>query len=161
MSILTRITALFRRYPQYDVSGYRSIYTAVVNALQREGVTIGRTAFVPRVEVHSIREQSRLDKEGALREINMTIESISNRSLGEAVTMNEDNLRLLTSSELNVGTDWQCAGVVPVLLQDLTESSDTNKILYRILQEVTIFLEEVKSDTPPPTPEPDNNDNEN
>ena len=49
---------------------------------------------------------------------------------------------------------WDCMGVIPVQLQDMTESSDSNKIIYRILQEVNIFLELIKSDTPPPEPEP-------
>ena len=145
MSIFSRI---FRRYPRYEVSAYRDIYSAVVARLERTGVNVGRTAGCPRVEVHSIREQERLDKEGALRQVTMTVESISNTSLGEAVTMNEDNLRLLTEYELEL-TGWNCLGIVPSQLQDLPETSDTNKILYRILQEFTVFLEKIKTDTPP------------
>ena len=145
MSILSRI---FRRYPRYDVSAYRDIYSAVKARLTRAGVNVGGTAGYPRVEIHSIREQERIDKEGALRQVTLTVESISNTSLGEAVTMNEDNLKLLTEYELEL-TGWNCLGVVPVQLQDLPETSDTNKILYRILQEVSIYLEENKSDTPP------------
>lgn len=140
--------------PRYEVSGYRDIYGAVVARLTRTGVVVGSTAKYPRVEVHSIREQDRLDKEGALRQINLTVESISNSSLGQATTMNEDNLRLLTEYELEL-TGWTCLGIVPVQLQDLTETSDTNKILYRLLQEFSIFLEKNK-----PDPEPEiENDN--
>ena len=146
MSLISRILSrLFARNPKYEVSGYRTVYNAVVERLAREGVTIGSTAKHPRVEIHSIRENERLDKDGALRQISLTVESISNRALSEAVTMNEDNLRLLTEYELELD-GWKCLGVVPVLLQDLTETSDTNKILYRLLQEVTIFLEKEKED---------------
>lgn len=148
MSILSR---LFQRWPRHQVSGYRTIYNALVARLTRQGVTIGKTAKYPRVEIHSIREQERLDKDGALRQINVTVESISNRSLGEATTMNEDNLRLLTENELEL-IGWTCLGIFPVQLQDMTESSDTNKIIYRLLQEVTIYLEKTKTDTPPETP---------
>ena len=148
MSILSR---LFQRWPRHQVSGYRTIYNALVAQLTRQGVTIGKTAKYPRVEIHSIREQERLDKDGALRQINVTVESISNRSLGEATTMNEDNLRLLTENELEL-IGWTCLGILPVQLQDMTESSDTNKIIYRLLQEVTIYLEKTKTDTPPETP---------
>lgn len=148
MSILSR---LFQRWPRHQVSGYRTIYNALVAQLTRQGVTIGKTAKYPRVEIHSIREQERLDKEGALRQISVTVESISNRSLGEATTMLEDNLRLLTENELEL-IGWTCFGILPVQLQDMTESSDTNKIIYRLLQEVTIFLEKTKTDTPPETP---------
>lgn len=170
MSLITRILSrLFERTPKYEVSAYRTIYTAVVGRLSRTGVTVGKTAKVPRVEVHSIREGERLDKDGALRQVTMTVESISNRSLGDATQMNEDNLKRLTEYELDLD-GWKCLGVVPVQLQDLTETSDTNKILYRLLQEVTIFLEKEKEDAeevggpeeqdpipvdPDPNPEPD------
>ena len=153
MSILSR---LFSRQPRYEVSGYRDIYNAVVARLTRTGVVVGSTAKYPRVEVHSIREQDRLDKEGALRQINLTVESISNSSLAQAVTMNEDTLRLLTETELEI-EGWNVLGVLPVQLQDLTESSDTNKIIYRLLQELVIFLDKEKTE---PDPEPEiENDN--
>lgn len=155
MSILSR---LFQRSPRYEVSGYRTIYNALVSRLSRSGVTVGKTAKVPRVEIHSIREGERLDKDGALRQISVIVESISNTSLGNATTMNEDNLKLLTENELEL-SGWTCLGIIPVQLQDLTESSDTNKILYRLLQEVTIFLEKTKTDTQPeiPAQEQENN----
>ena len=154
MSLLTRIfRSLFQRYPKYEVSAYHSLYSALVTCLTREGVKVGGTAKYPRVEIHSIRESERLDKEGAIRSIYLTVESISNSSLAEAVQMNDDNLRLMTQDALSI-EDWDCMGVIPVQLQDMTESSDSNKIIYRILQEVNIFLELIKSDTPPPEPEP-------
>ena len=157
MSILSR---LFRRYPRYQVSGYRTLYDAVVARLTRTGVTVGSTARAPRVEVHSFREQERLDKDGALRQINFTVESISNKSLGQAVTMNEDNLKLLTEYELEL-EGWDCLGILPVQLQDLSETSDTNKIIYRLLQELVVFLEKTKTDTEPqpetPAQEQENN----
>lgn len=155
MSILSR---LFQRSPRYEVSGYRTIYNALVSRLSRSGVTVGKTAKVPRVEIHSIREGERLDKDGALRQISVIVESISNTSLGNATTMNEDNLKLLSENELELD-GWTCLGVLPVQLQDLTESSDTNKIIYRLLQEVTIFLEKTKTDTQPeiPAQEQENN----
>ena len=142
MSILSR---LFKRTPRYEVSGYRTIYTALVSALSREGVSVGSTASYPRVEIHSIREQERLDKEGALRQINLTVESISSSSLSEAVAMNEDNLRLLTETEFELD-GWGCLGIIPVQLQDMTETTDSKKILYRMLQEFSIVLEKQKTD---------------
>ena len=148
MSLFSR---LFRRYPRYEVSGYRTLYTALVERLTRTGLSVGSTANYPRVEIHSIREQERLDKEGALRQINLIVESISNKSLDEAVQMNEDNLKLLSENELEL-TGWDCLGVIPVQLQDLTETTDSKKILYRMLQEVSIMLEKQKTDTEPTPP---------
>lgn len=152
MSILSR---LFHRSPRYDVSAYGDIYSALKARLDRPGVRVGGTAGYPRVEIHSIREGERLDKDGALRVVTLTVESISKSSLGEAVAMNEANLRLLTETELEID-GWDCLGVVPTQLQDLSETSDSAKILYRILQEVSVFLEKVKTDTD--TGEEDNND---
>lgn len=143
MSILSR---LFHRSPRYDVSAYGDIYSALKARLDRPGVRVGGTAGYPRVEIHSIREGERQDKDGALRVVTLTVESISKSSLGEAVTMNDGNLRLLTETELEID-GWDCLGVVPTQLQDLSETSDSAKILYRILQEVNVFLEKVKTDT--------------
>ena len=142
MSWLSR---LFGLEPAYDVSGYGPVYKAVISALERTGVKVGKTASVPRVEVHSIQESERMDKEGEVRQIAMTIESIGNRSLSATVQLNDDNLRLLTSG-LTLPEGWQCLGVIPGQLQDLTETSDTNKIIYRLLQSVTVWVSKVKTE---------------
>ncbi len=145
MSILSR---LFRLSPRHEVSGYQALYSALVTRLTRSGVFVGKTAGYPRVEIHSIREGERLDKEGALRQLNFTVESISNKSLTQAAQMNDANLRLLTENELEL-TGWTCLGCTPVQLQDITETSDTNKMLYRILQEMAVFLEKTKTEPQP------------
>lgn len=145
----------------YDTSAYDAVYSAVVAKLTRQGVIIGKTAFLPRIEVHTITEGQRMDKAGDVRQMELTVESISNASLAAAVTMNEKNLELLTKGVLNLGTSWTCLGVVPVQLQDLTESSDSDKIVYRLLQQVSIIVqryddeeEEAEADIPiEPDPE--------
>ena len=142
MSLFSR---LFARTPAYHESAYAPVYKAVVSRLKRSGVTIGKTSFYPRVEVHTITEGERQDKEGAVRALNLTVESIGNASLDATVAMNDDNIRLLTS-ELTLPTGWNCLGVVPDQLQDLTESSDTAKIIYRLLQSFTIWVERVKTE---------------
>lgn len=153
MSIFSR---LFARTPARHESGYGPVYSAVVARLARPGVTVGRTARLPRVEVHSITEGERLDKEGQVRQITLTVESIGNTSLVATAQVNEANIERLTS-ELTLPTGWTCLGVVPDQLQDLTESSDTNKIVYRLLQTFTVWVMRVKEDTPE-TVEPDPSD---
>jgi hypothetical protein len=163
----------------YDTSAYDAVYSAVVSRLTRAGVTVGKTAFLPRIEVHSITEGNRQDKGGAVRVVSLTVESMSNASLGAATEMNEKNLKLLTQSPLSM-TGWDFVGVVPDQLQDLTESSDSDKIVYRLLQSVDIYVqktetqdvEEVDPDGPipedplmppdPPEPEvdPEHEDND-
>ena len=130
---------LFSRAPRYQESAYAGIYGTVVSRLTRTGVRVGSTAGYPRVEVHTITEGERQDKEGELRVVSMTVESISDNSLGQAVGMNEDNLRLLTENDIAV-EGYTCIGVLPTQLQDLTETSDSAKIIYRLLQAVDIYL---------------------
>lgn len=159
-TIVSTISSWFTRYPKNQVSSYGSVYSAVVSRLTRTGVEVGGTAGYPRIEVHSISEGEPLDKEGELRQVSLTVESISNKSMSECVNMNDTNLRLLTESDLSVGTGWLSIGVVPVQLQDLTETSDTNTIIYRLLQQFNIFIMAVK-DTPPTPPATDNNSSSN
>lgn len=139
MSIFSRI---FHREPRYHTSAYGAVYTALVARLRREGVTVGGTAGYPRVDVHSIVEGERLDKDGRLRQVTCTVESMSTRSLVEATALNDGNLRLLTEEDIEV-EGWTCLGVTPTTLQDIIETSDPQKILYRLLQEVTIYFEQL------------------
>lgn len=143
MGIFSR---LFARKPAYHESAYGPVYSAIVARLTRPGVTVGKTAHYPRVEVHSITEGERQDKEGQLRKLSFTVESIGNASLAETVAMNEENIELLTS-ELVLPDGWRCLGVLPDQLQDLTETADTAKIIYRLLQGFTAWVERVKTET--------------
>ena len=141
MSLFSRLFALM---PGRHESAYDAVYSSVCARLARTGVTVGKTAHYPRVEVHSITEGERLDKEGLLREVHLTVESIGNASLAATVDMNEANIELLTS-ELTLPTGWDCLAVLPDQLQDLTETSDTNKIIYRLLQSFTLYVLRVKT----------------
>lgn len=142
MGIFSR---LFARKPAYHESAYGPVYSAIVARLTRPGVTVGRTAHYPRVEVHTITEGERQDKEGQLRTLSFTVESIGNASLAETAAMNEENIELLTS-ELVLPEGWTCVGVLPDQLQDLTETADTAKIIYRLLQTFTAWVMRVKTE---------------
>lgn len=150
MSLFSR---LFARTPKYHESAYGPFYAAVVSRLERTGVRVGKTAGYPRVEVHSITEGERLDKEGQLRQLSFTVESIGNASLAATTQMNEDNIRLLTSDGFELPEGWRLVGIVPDQLQDLTETSDTAKIIYRLLQGFNAWVERVKAEPEPPTQE--------
>jgi len=142
MSLFSR---LFARTPAKHESAYHPVYAAVVARLEREGVRVGKGAGYPRIEVHTITEGERLDKEGMLRQFSLTVESIGNASLSATADMNERNVELLTS-ELTMPEGWRCVGVLPDQLKDLTESADSAKIIYRLLQGFTIYVERVKGD---------------
>lgn len=146
MGLLSNIISrLFTRAPKYNVSAYGTLYSAVVARLEREGVTVGGTARLPRIEVHTITENEALDKEGCVRQISLTVECLSNRSMSECVGMNDTNIRLLTEYVLDLGEGWQCLGVIPAQLQDLTETADAQSIVYRLIQQFVIFAELQKS----------------
>lgn len=153
MGIFSR---LFARAPRYHVSAYAPIYSAIVARLMRLGVTVGGTAALPRIEVHTITEGERQDKDGALRQLSLTVECISNKSMADAVSMNDTNLQLLTENDLIV-EGWAVLGIVPTILQDLTEVSETQKVVYRLIQQFNIFAEQVKAE--PTAASTDNNTN--
>lgn len=129
-------------------SAYKAIVSGLHNLLARTGVYVGEGASYPRVEVHTVTESERLDKGGDLRRLSLTIESISNVSMAECNTLLQDNLDLLADGGLDVTPDgFAVVGVIPTQLQDLTESSDTNKIIYRLLQQVDIIVQRSQSVT--------------
>lgn len=150
MSFFSR---LFARAPRHHESAYGPFYAAVVSRLERTGVRVGKTAGYPRVEIHTITEGERLDKEGQLRQLSFTVESIGNASLAATTQMNEDNVRLLTSEGFELPEGWRLVGIVPDQLQDLTETADTAKIIYRLLQGFTAWVERVKTDDETPAPD--------
>lgn len=165
MTIWERFVDLIRnifaggRTPQ--VSAYGLVRAAIVQALKeldREGVAIGGTAALPRVEVHTVTEQQRLDKSGTLRQLSCIVETIHDASYEEAVIIADENLAVLAGwTPFEIGNDVQTVriiGCLPEQRQDLTESSDTNKIVYRILDTYTLFVEAWAVD-PGPAEEPD------
>lgn len=120
-------------------SAYRYAYKALRDRLTRTGVVVGTTAGYPRVELHSFTEAERLDKGDSVRVISCVMESISNKSIDEAGAMNEDNLELL-QGYTDTGAGFGIFGVVPRTLTDLTGSDDSQKIIYRQIQNLDIFI---------------------
>jgi hypothetical protein len=123
------------------MSALGAVYKGLVARLTRKGVNVGGTASYPRVEVHSVTEQEPLDKGGIVRSISCIIECMSEDKISNIMDMNEDNLTRLLGDALDLGSSWRLIGINPGQLQQITETTDTNKILYRLLQNVTIYVE--------------------
>lgn len=121
-------------------SALGAVFKAMVGRLTRKGVKVGGTASYPRVEVHSVIEGEPMDKAGDLRTITCIVESISEERMADVMQMNEDNLALILA-ELGIEEPWRVVSVRPGQLQELTETSETNALLYRLLQNVTIIVE--------------------
>lgn len=123
------------------ISALGAVYKALVSGLTRKGVKVGGTASYPRVEVHSVVEQEPLDKGGIVRAITCIVESMSEDKMADVMQMNEGNLERLVAQALNLGESWRIIDIIPGQLQELTESTETNKILYRLLQNITVYVE--------------------
>lgn len=121
-------------------SALGNVYKAVRSALTRTGVYVGETADYPRVEIHSITESEWLDK-GSLKTVSCIVECISDKRIADVIEMNTENLRRMLESQLNLDKGWKVVGVIPGQLQSLTETTETKEILYRLLQNVTIYVQ--------------------
>lgn len=117
------------------------IYKALRAQLLRPGVPVGETADFPRVEIHSFAENAPTDKDGIVRTVNCTVESMSTKSYGDSVAMNEENLeRLLADGWHAIGKGFTILGVIPDQLTELTEALETQEILYRQLQRINVII---------------------
>jgi hypothetical protein len=66
---------------------------------------------------------------------------MSVRSYGDAVTMNEENIaRILADGWQAIGKGFTIIGITPDQLTELTETLDTQEILYRQLQRFNILI---------------------
>lgn len=122
-------------------SAISAVYKALRARLTREGIYVGSTADYPRVEIHSITESEWMDKGHTLKSISCIVECISARRMQDVMEMSEENLARMLGEALNLGNGWKVAGIVSGQLQELTETTETQAILYRLLQNMTIYVE--------------------
>jgi hypothetical protein len=122
-------------------SAQGALYKALRKQLLRPGIPVGETAGYPRVEIHSFVENAPSDKDGCVKRLSCVVESMSTRSYGDAVEMNDENLgRLLDESWHAIGNGFEVLSMVPDQLTELTESLDTQDILYRQLQRINVII---------------------
>lgn len=127
---------------------YKSAYKFIAEALRttlsagRTGIYFGGTAAYPRVECHTFIENPTQDKGDAVRVMSVIVESISIKSAADAAQMNADNLALLDGLS-TTDPEFAVVGVVPTQLQEIPETADTQKILYRVLQTIDIYIQQL------------------
>lgn len=123
---------------------YRSaqgeVYKALRRQLLRDGIPVGETANYPRIEIHSFTENAPTDKDGMVRTLSCVVESMSVKSYGDAVTMNEGNLERLLEDGWGIDKGFTILGITPDQLTELTETLDTQEILYRQLQRINVLI---------------------
>ena len=123
---------------------YRSaqgeVYKALRKQLLRDGIPVGETANYPRIEIHSFTENAPTDKDGMVRTLSCIVESMSVKSYGDAVTMNEGNLERLLEDGWGIDKGFTILGITPDQLTELTETLETQEILYRQLQRINVLI---------------------
>ena len=123
---------------------YRSaqgeVYKALRRQLLRDGIPVGETANYPRIEIHSFTENAPTDKDGMVRSLSCVVESMSVKSYGDAVTMNEGNLERLLEDGWGIDMGFTILGITPDQLTELTETLETQEILYRQLQRINVLI---------------------
>lgn len=135
-------------------SAYKAVQVALADLLTRAGVYVGTTSGYPRIEIHSVTENERLDKSGSLRNMTAVIEVMTTDSLVHAHELNNENLGIICNPPLDPSAHgYKLVGQVITQLQDLPETSDTQNTIYRMLQNIDFFLEKL----PEPEPEPEQN----
>jgi len=119
--------------------------------LLRDGVRIGGTADYPRIEIHSAVEAEPLCKDDFVKQVTCTVECVSNTTLAEALTMHYDNVARIFTDQLSdsIIDGYEIFDILPgqVRLLDEEETSDSNTIIYRVLQDVTIYLQKTTSNS--------------
>ena len=123
---------------------YRSaqgeVYKALRRQLLRDGIPVGESADYPRIEIHSFTENAPTDKDGMVRTLSCVVESMSVKSYGDAVTMNEGNLERLLEDGWGIDKGFTILGITPDQLTELTETLETKEILYRQLQRINVLI---------------------
>ncbi len=130
-------------------SAIAGIFKAIRSALLRDGVNIGGTANYPRVEIHSIVEDTPLTKDNSLRQITATIECVSAEKVADIVQLTEDNIDLLFADSALSLTGFDIVGIVPgqIRMFDEQEALDSTTVIYRMLQDVTITVEKQNTES--------------
>ena len=126
-------------------SAIGAVFKALRGALTRSGVNVGGTADYPRVEIHTITESGWLDKTQSLKRITCVVECISARRMADVLEMNDENLRRMLEDSLNLDDGWHIVGIVEGQAQELTETSETQALLYRLMQNLTIYVQRLNN----------------
>ena len=122
-------------------SAIGAVFKALRSALNRAGVNVGGTAGYPRIEIHTITESEWLDTGKTLKRISCIVECMSTKRMADVFEMNDENLRRMLEDSLNLDNGWHIVSINEGQAQELTETSETQAILYRLMQNVTIYVE--------------------
>jgi hypothetical protein len=61
--------------------------------------------------------------------------------MADVFEMNDENLRRMLADSLNLDNGWHIVSIVEGQSQELTESTETQALLYRLMQNLTIYVQ--------------------
>lgn len=123
-------------------SASTELFKWVVSTLTRQGVNVGGTAAYPRAEVSTLTENGPSDKDNSVRSSALVLESISDRSLGEAYDINATNLALLQDADDTLD-NYRIVGVVEGTISTMEDMGEASLVLYRVINNLTIYVSEI------------------
>lgn len=115
------------------------LFQHLMQSMRRPGVIVGGSAGYPRAEIVSVNEQSVLDKGGEVRQVLVTIDSMSNKGLGEAFEINQKNLDRIKDADDSTSS-YQILGVAEGNTTAREDMSDTQVVFYRVTNNLTFYL---------------------
>ena len=65
--------------------------------------------------------------------------------MADVLEMNDENLRRMLEDSLNLDDGWHIVGIVEGQAQELTETSETQALLYRLMQNLTIYVQRLNN----------------
>lgn len=131
------------------VSGIAEVFKALRAKLVSTGATVGGTANYPRIEIHSVVESAPQSKDNSLRSVTATIECVSDEKVADIVALLDDCTEQIFDKVGIAVADWNVIGIIPgqIRMFDEESSQDASKVIYRLLQDVIIWIDRKVTDT--------------
>ena len=131
------------------VSAIAEVFKALRAKLVSTGATVGGTANYPRIEIHSVVESAPQTKDNSLRFVTATIECISDEKVADIVSLLDSSTEQIFDKAGLVVADWEVIGIIPgqIRMFDEESSQDASKVIYRLLQDVTVWIDRKAVDT--------------
>ncbi len=130
------------------VSAIAEVFKALRAKLVSTGATVGGTANYPRIEIHSVVESAPQTKDSSLRSVTATIECISDEKVADIVALLESSTEQIFDKVGLAIADWDVIGIIPgqIRMFDEESSQDASKVIYRLLQDVVVWIDRKATD---------------
>ena len=131
------------------VSAIAEVFKALRAKLVSTGAIVGGTANYPRIEIHSVVESAPQTKDNSLRSVTATIECVSDEKVADIVALLDGCIGQVFDKAGLAIADWNVIGIIPgqIRMFDEESSQDASKVIYWLLQDVTVWIDRKATDT--------------